>query len=980
MKNKKGGSSNGVWVSNVTKFGNIDWLEHQNSVKKINSNSDREIEGLEQLFDLTNEKKALNMNAYRKNTNRKAIDDAMRTLEDTESLANALMGLKERLNKEIRAMKSKDLQSLRIDQFYYYLQHGENEEQFIVNNDKVTVGGSELTNPEYATKQIIGYAKKQGELDEDKGRLLSQGNITEDDWGKLDLSDRSRLLKHSEIVNSLDREGDAVSLSIRSMLGWREVDLSKYAMGSMVDFVNITLHLLNAENGKELTFKDSPYNLFIEIGAPFYHDDDISLIQFLDRKTLLVPFGSGKKIGSRDTFIKRLMMPGDEDVVKTKENEDIKEILTNMQETLRGKVRKNSKEYLYTLLYAIFEHSTLTYTQVVDAFKIGGIKGEVIDGMKQSIDGMTKVWKSALAKYFNVDIKYDYGVVKGTRDTGLVDPTDSKWVFRVLGGEKAIRAENKLTERQYPLVLKEGRVLDIPASKKSLVKILSSVIIDAKSGKEITVGGVVPKVQIAMAAVQLVQRFFKQNVVIKEHNLKRIDEILTKMKSGLRVKYLRNTKNRMSRLYRTIAEEYEAELKDLRASAVINQIVNGYQDVKNAELDKVISIYRILKLIKDDKNRLATNVEALEQLKYQRERIVIELSQTQLKGIAYKDIALNLYRDLVGELQREYNLKAARRESKILGTELVSEALPMKYYEVLKERLDQMDKDYTEKIGEIVHSHSNLEGVNTKLIVGALNSGKQYHPEFWNRIFSSNDGTNSSANVGKKAKISNAKLTAMMNSMSLDQKNNEVGKKEIDPTADLSNNDRKIVSQKFWLDVRERLQGKTIYIPFVRTRAVLPDQHGIFDLLEACIRGRISKELFIYGSNLTEEVLSRSIVVRGKIMVCGTNGNKERPSRWRLFLMEELALFSKMSENDMRLHFYKTLADETVYNKRASMYWTENSETREKLLKYCRTLTSYMECPLLASREEIAKKLNGVDQIEFKGGAKRCNRRVIGRK
>ena len=123
MKNKKGGSSNGVWVSNVTKFGNIDWLEHQNSVKKINSNSDREIEGLEQLFDLTNEKKALNMNAYRKNANRKAIDDAMRTLEDTESLANALMGLKERLNKEIRAMKSKDLQSLLIDQFYYYLQH-----------------------------------------------------------------------------------------------------------------------------------------------------------------------------------------------------------------------------------------------------------------------------------------------------------------------------------------------------------------------------------------------------------------------------------------------------------------------------------------------------------------------------------------------------------------------------------------------------------------------------------------------------------------------------------------------------------------------------------------------------------------------------------------------------------------------------------------------------------------------------------------
>jgi hypothetical protein len=28
-----------------------------------------------------------------------------------------------------------------------------------------------------------------------------------------------------------------------------------------------------------------------------------------------------------------------------------------------------------------------------------------------------------------------------------------------------------------------------------------------------------------------------------------------------------------------------------------------------------------------------------------------------------------------------------------------------------------------------------------------------------------------------------------------------------------------------------------------------------------------------------------------------------------------------MNESDLRIHFYKTLSDESVYNKRASLHW-----------------------------------------------------------
>ena len=305
-----------------------------------------------------------------------------------------------------------------------------------------------------------------------------------------------------------------------------------------------------------------------------------------------------------------------------------------------------------------------------------------------------------------------------------------------------------------------------------------------------------------------------------------------------------------------------------------------------------------------------------------------------MKAIAFKEIALALYQEMILEEISTYNTSLGKKLANITKSELDKEALPMRYYYQMKEAFDQMSKDYADKLKEINVSKGNI---SHELIMGALNSNRSFHPDFWEKVFNKNVLSPIKANHGVNLTVRSEATNS-----------------------DLSGVEADVVTQEFWNRVKEANGGKSIFIPFIRDRAALPNQHGVYDILESLIQGRIRKELFIFGSHMTEDVISRLMAPRGRIMVCGMDANLDRPTRWRLMRKVTLDGLTRMSERDLRLYFYKIFMDENKYNEHVNMYWSDTSETREKILTYCRMLGSYMECSLITSRAHISDKINNM--------------------
>ena len=135
------------------------------------------------------------------------------------------------------------------------------------------------------------------------------------------------------------------------------------------------------------------------------------------------------------------------------------------------------------------------------------------------------------------------------------------------------------------------------------------------------------------------------------------------------------------------------------------------------------------------KNELTKNMKAVHKLKTQKERLLIKFSQAQMKAIAFKEIALALYQEMILEEISTYNTSLGKKLANITKSELDKEALPMRYYYQMKEAFDQMSKDYADKLKEINVSKGNI---SHELIMGALNSNRSFHPDFWEKVFNKN--------------------------------------------------------------------------------------------------------------------------------------------------------------------------------------------------------------------------------------------------
>ena len=1013
-------SANKEWVTSSNKLGNIDFLDNFEKGGRVLNN--REANALEALFDLDNVNNAVNSKMYESNSNKKEIDTAIRSLKNSEPLIEKLGALKTKLNAEIRAIKSRDVTSLDPVEVSNDIKRGIPLVGRIITNKAVTSKPPpDLSNPANAASAVVKFAR---EMEKGvSGRPVERDNAVTQNWGRLRLNESNNVIKRKEIKEGLDKEGEAiVKFNIESMMGWKHVDLNKWPIGSVNDYIKFVWILLNKQKDTDLVKWDSTDGVWIlewftKIAGKFYNGGggEEGLKEYIKSKIRINNLLKGDPVvgKKRDKMI--------EHVFESKEGNKVGglgsdwktfvDMIRKAVETSSNTKLKHKKEFLVVILYWLFTYSIAILQEFKGSLKGNGFTEANLKGLDESIKAVDLLWKNGLQKFFKIKvIGKKYGIMDhGTDDEkAKIDPYAKEWFWRVIGGESAIGAETKFNRTTYPIVVEHVGATDNEtklnekATKERLTSILMGVEKDYHSNQLITVGGILPKDEIAKVTLFVVKMYLEESLKIKSKNVRAINKMMRKMKQKVHVRFLIDTKNRLRRLYERIADEYMANMKKRVTKTTIDEIIDAYDHLKGKEREKIVAIYGMLSLIEQDKIELRRNFDAIDKLQVQRERLLIDINQAQLKAMAFKLIALNLYKKMQVEVRSDFStsaLKDAKDEAELLMTKVTRDRLPEKYFDLLSDRFERIDQKYNSNIRDFVKGKKEFKGIRSQLIINALGSQKSYHPEFWNKIFSNknidelvgeegnddDEEKNELGNVNKRNNANKGNNSNKRNNVNIfnenptelnSAKNNkvELPNKLVTPEINndhLSNEEKKIVRQQFWLNIRAKLGGRTIYVPFIRTRSILLDQYGLFDLLEACIRGRIDKELLIFEKELTIPVLSQVIRPRGSIIVCGTEANKDRPTRWRVMLKEELNFFAKMNESDLRIHFYKTLADEAVYNKRASLHWYYKNSLFNNILKYCRTLKSYQDCPLITSREEMGKKLNDVDGVQFGGGKRR---------
>jgi hypothetical protein len=847
------------WCQQV---GNIDFLDKFERGGRPLSN--RETNARKALLDLNNANNAVDEGMYKLNANKKEIETAIRSLKNSEPLIEKLGALKSKLNAEIRAIKSRDITSIDPVEVTDDIKRGIPLVGRLISNKAVTTNPSpDLSNPTNAANAAVKFAR---EMEKGKsGRPAERNNAIEQDWGSLRLDENNDVIKKREIKEGLDKEGEAIiKFNIESMLGWKHVDLAKWPIGSLNDYIKFVWILLNKPKDTDKIKWESDdgkwiLNWFVRIAGKFYTGggDEEGLKEYIKSKIsinyLLKSKGAVGKSKERIELKKLIFSSGfgNQEEVSNYTNDTWHQFVKDIQkavETTSNSKLKHKKEFLVVILHWLFTYSIIILNEFKAALKGNGFTDANLKSLDESIKAVDLLWKNGLQKFFKISVVgKKYGVMdRGTKD-GKLNPVAKKWLWRIIGGEASIAADTKFNRTTYPIVIKHVHAtndnqteFDEKNTKDRLASILLGVEKDYYTNKLITVGGILPKAEIAKVTLFVLKMYLNESLKIKKKNVKSINGMMRKMKQKVHVKFLIDTKNRLRRLYEQIANEYMASMKKRAATSTIDEIIKTYDHLKEKEREKIMAIYGMLTLIEKDKEELRSNFNAIDKLQVQRERLLIDINQAQLKAMAFKLIALNLYKKMQVEVRSDFSTRAlrdAKEEAELLMTKVVKDRLPEKYFDLLSDRFESVDQKYNSNIKEFVKGSKQFKGMRSQLIINALGSQKSYHSEFWDKIFSNKNIDDTIGDVedelnfnngNNKVELSNRLVTPEMNNRHL------------------SNEENKIVRQQFWLNVRAKLDGRTIYIPFIKTESFLSDKYGFFDLLEACIRGRIDKELLIF--------------------------------------------------------------------------------------------------------------------------------------
>ena len=459
----------------------------------------------------------------------------------------------------------------------------------------------------------------------------------------------------------------------------------------------------------------------------------------------------------------------------------------------------------------------------------------------------------------------------------------------------APKNEAAFTVNKYPIVL-EGQLINRADTKKRLIGIFRENTVGL-DGKQIYLAGSIQEPSIAIYLYEPIIRYFNSKYKKNNEKTDLINQILDNMSKKIHIVEMKKMREKIKKYFKLVNDS--TTTKDEQANITVRLIAEEYKKIRQRQI-KLGSYLGKIEIVKP------TKIEMISELLELKDILMIEIGHTQVKGDAYKNLAI----DICGNYFFRENQS--------------------KYCDILKSGLRDVDDWFNSK------NKMNNSGNDYSFII-------EYLGDQWKNVISNMETKKFFNN--KSVLINNINInsnTLNINSNTLDVENNITKSIKNNQTVDIA------TTEKFWLDLRKKLGGKTILVPYLEANKFSKDEYGLYDLMETAIRGYVSKR-FIY-KNIDMSYLSKVISARGMILV--DKDTTENPNEWRCILRSILDTIGKLSTTDLRKYIYTMFTKSDIYVKRASVLWT--GDIRDKVAKYCRITGEYSKCNILISHKSLS--------------------------
>lgn len=814
------------------------------------------------------------------NSNRKKIQQILRD-EESALVIKELIDLRNKLKNQSENITTILSDNLNISDYY----------QFLKNLDSKT------------KRFIFRNINKNGDIPKDLSLLQDYGDK---------LMEVLPEIEGNEIRSKIKKDKEYIKYSISSAMSWKYVDLTKHSIGQLKDIMEFTIELSERayERNIKLAVVDKN-NMIQKIYEPYIEEKDRS--EFFNSITL-------EGVSFKKNMIWYEQSSSNKDRPDIFENHKsgftVKTGVENALKKAQGDEPEFAREFLVVVLSYVVGHVIGQFENISDIFndfqkrRYGGKYTQIYKNIKFNLDTYDKIIDNAIYNFFNMTNKDfpHYGIQYATSDKNARLSGGENSVLRIIGGSKMIKGIDKFNERTYPLFGTKSEMVN-----KLVDMIGHSPKVDIHNKNFVlAMGGFIQKEFIGRMSIKILHDYFDRLVKSKDTNVRYIDKVLDNMRRGVHIKDLTNMRTKVENKYKEIGKITNRGSKDLRARTAINSMMAEYGNLRNMELENLLSLDMIEHAIRNNPEKMAIVGDKIVKM---RDEAFTKFGHYQLKAHAYKTIAFGLYEQMSRSDPSKY---------------------PPAYLGEMQSAFAKADRNVLDKLMDKTNSEK-YSRLKNSILTGLI----------------SKDIATLNIALPPTKHLANKNLNRITN---------------YNRTLRTPTSWSEVESKSYWEKAKKSLDGLTIYIPFVDISVLdLGHQHGLFDLINSAIDGKIKEsrvfsaitDHIIPGSKLDRGLISRRLRAQGMIMVSNAESELREPNKWRCMLKKDINNMKALGEKDLRRKIYTILSNKADYQMETPYLWPRTSYTKEKVILYCRTTTGVdlYKCPLLISRNKVVSKI-----------------------
>ena len=766
-------------------------------------------------------------------------------------------------------------------------------------------------------------------------------------------------------------EDETMRLSLESALGWKYVDLSKHAIGSVLDFGELVVDILDSSGSErdiKKSFRKNSFGKILgELGITDYRFERVPTIDL---------FAIEKSYSLR--------------------RYDLGNIVSAMASFLNADSDWNTrKEFLPLVTYLAMEKIIFLMGKAVQQIQQKAYQKE---NLKRSLDALKEMVLTATVKYYGINLEKGNNKLEKIFFKGntKITPNNGNKMIRIRGGANSIEQIVSANNFIFKLRGTSGK-LDKKATIQSIADFLLTY------GGKNHIGGIVQKDdESEKKTLRKLKDYFSKLLGQRKKTSEEINDIIKNMKKKINVSSIKYMVTKMigdkyNNLLITALQSGVNTSSDEYTAQILNQVVSKYEQYKMSELNKVYELIAVDRNFYKELRSKKLNKNSLDKLKevYDNGRMLIlaSLTQSQYFAKAYRILVKYLW-EKKRERINHFVATGDTTKNRIGGENSINKLLSIdkndvrkrinvskifnnNYLALVDSKMDEVNKAFDTALKTAVSDTKNNKYMKKKLVTD-INyediksargigfklkklfsfGGKEIDfDKLANKIQkevrnNKNNGTKKNNNKKNNNKKNNKKKINNNNGETLHEVPNLVNNKLEYPYQ----------SKSFWIKLRAALRGRGILIPFMGSGVRISD--GLVDVMKSAINGSLTNASILNSKDFSQSNIEEKMRPRYFVLVSDEKERLTDPKYWRA-LDEKVLLKLKKARgvHDLRKKIFRLLYSTPVYLQEADLFWTNRSSMKKKLINYCK---KQKICKLIVSQGQVNEILETAMKLVYK--------------